>query len=148
MGYISSVSLPSPNGRKLSYFQVNLQIQSMLRLLLFQVFKLVKEGLNILFWEFSYTRGNWTSEKKGNLGLSYSVTCVSMGWDGNHLVWLLVYFHCIHWDVMILWTLVSNPCRSIHVGLFLPRFPLLIFSHCKPSSPTINSLLSASSNLP
>lgn len=59
-----------------------------------------------------------------------------------------IWFGC--WSIFIVFTEVLcsyGPPYQIHVALFLPYFPLIIFSHCQPGSPTINSFFSASSNL-
>ena len=46
----------------------------------------------------------------------------SMG-SGEHLVCLWVYFHCIHWDVSVLWTLPSDLCMAIST-LLASGYPL------------------------
>ena len=53
------------------------------------------------------------SVRRVHLGLSCSLTCASMGSGENHLLCLWVYFHCIYWDVSVLWTLPSGLCMAI-----------------------------------
>ena len=62
------------------------------------------------------------SVRRVHLGLSCSLTCASMG-SGEHLVCLWVYFHCIHWDVSVLWTLPSDLCMAIST-LLASVYPL------------------------